>query len=116
MRDDRKLVEDYRSAWEKYDLSLRELQIAVEKGDGTFIERLLLSLERARLQYRAARDRLAADMLGADFSVLAPTPIDCRIRDTAHLLWELSGKPQGTAENNWLCAERIVRYANGPGG
>ena len=115
MSNDRDLVEDYRSAWAKYDVSLREFQTAVEREDRGSIERLLFSLERARSQYRAARDRLAAEMLGADVSVLPPTPVDYRIRDTAQLLWELSGKPQGTEENDWLRAERIVSCASAPG-
>jgi hypothetical protein len=107
-----KLVEDYRAGWAQYDLSLRELQRAADQGDHGSLEPLLLSVERAQLNYSAARDRLAAEMLGADIGALASAVADRRIHDTAQLLWELSGKPQGTAENDWLRAERIVRHAS----
>ena len=111
MKENPKLIEDYRSAWENYDLRLRELQGATDGGDCSRIDTLLFSVERARLEYSAARDRLAADMLGAEIGVPATAKPDRRVRDTARLLWELSGKPHGTAENDWLRAERIVRYA-----
>jgi len=35
-----------------------------------------------------------------------------RIREKAQLLWELAGKPQGSAEADWLGAERLVRSAS----
>jgi len=121
MKENPKLIEAYRSAWENYDLSLRELQAATEREERSRLDMLLLSVETARLEYSAARDRLAADMLGCnalggDIGVPASSirrdhAPDHRVRDTAQLLWELSGKPLGTAENDWLRAERIVRYA-----
>jgi|SRR5580658_6785191 hypothetical protein len=110
MKDNPGLVEEYRSAWEKYDLSLRELQADPDKEQRGRLESLLLSVETARLQYSTARDRLAAEMLGTDLSSITPATADHRIRDTAKLIWELSGKPHGTAENDWLRAEHIVRY------
>ena len=99
---------------ERYELSLKELQNAADNGDRGRIEPLLLSVETTRLKYGAARDRLAAEMLGADMADLAPATAHRRTRDMAQLLWELSGKPNGTAENDWLRAERIVRYAGAP--
>jgi hypothetical protein len=116
MKDNPKLAEEYRSEWAKYDLSLRELQRAEDGEDQSRLESLRLSVERARLSYSAARDRLAANMLGIDLAALAPVAADYRIRGTAKLLWELSGKPQGTAEFDWLRAEQIVRHASAAGG
>ena len=113
MKENPRLNEEYRSAWENYDLSLRELQAAADKGGGAHLDMLLLSVEKARLEYSAARDRLAADMLGADIQALATATANKRVRDTAQLLWDLSGMPQGSAENDWLRAERIVQYAGG---
>ncbi len=111
MKDTSKLAEEYRAEWAKYDSSLKELQRAEDAGDHSRLETLLLSVETARLNYNAARDRLAAAMLGVDLDALAPVAEDSHIRGTAQLLWELSGKPQGTAEFDWLRAERIVRHA-----
>jgi hypothetical protein len=111
MKDTSRLAEEYRSEWAKYDLSLKELQRAEDAGDHSLLEPLLLSVETARLNYNAARDRLAAAMLGVDLDTLAPVAPDYRIRGTAQLLWELSGKPEGTAEFDWQRAERIVRHA-----
>lgn len=107
-----KPAEAYRAGWAEYEMRLRELQCAADRGDHSRLEPLLLSVETARLKYSAARDRLAAQMLGADLTGLAPATADRRIRGTAQLLWELSGKPQGTAEFDWLRAERIVRHAS----
>lgn len=75
------------------------------------MEPLLLAVETARLNYNAARDRLAAAMLGVDVASLPSVAEDYRVRETAQLLWELAGKPQGTAEFDWLRAERIVRHS-----
>jgi hypothetical protein len=111
MKENPKLAEEYRAEWAKYDLSLKELQRAEDGGDYSRLEPLLLSVETARLNYNAARDRLAAGMLGVDLDALPPVAEDYRIRGTAQLLWELSGKPQGTEEFDWLRAERIVRNA-----
>jgi hypothetical protein len=106
-----KLAEKYRTEWAKYNLSVMALHLAEDSGDQSRVESLLLSVETARLKYNAARDHLAAGMLGVDISALAPVATDCRVRGTAQLLWELSGKPHGTAEFDWLRAERIVCHA-----
>jgi hypothetical protein len=34
-----------------------------------------------------------------------------KVRDTAQLLWEFAGKPQGTAECDWHRAEKLVLAA-----
>ena len=115
MSDISSLFEEYRTRWTKYDLTLQELLCAADRDDHSRLEPLLLSVETARLNYSAARDRLASEMLGgADTGLLKSAIPDHRIRDTAHLLWELSGKPQGTAENDWLRAEAIVRHTSSP--
>jgi len=115
MSDNIKPVEEYRAGWAEYELSLKDLQCAADRGDHSRLEPLLLTVETARLKYSAARDRLAAQMLGADITGLASATPDRQIRGTAQLLWELSGKPQGTAEFDWLRAERIVRHVSAQG-
>ena len=112
MRNNRKLVEEYRSAWEKYKLSLKELQTEADNGDRDRLEPLLLSVETGRLKYGAARDCLAAEILGVDFAAAAPATADL-----SHSRYgALSGKPQGTAENDWRRAERSVRHADATAG
>jgi len=110
MTDRRKLVEEYSAAWARFDQSLRELQAAVDRGEDRDSESLLLRVELSRLRYSAARNRLAADMLHSDL----PNAVDGKeghIREAAHLLWELAGRPQGTAESDWLRAENLVQRA-----
>ena len=34
-----------------------------------------------------------------------------RVKGLAELFWELAGKPQGSAEDHWYRAERVVRHA-----
>jgi hypothetical protein len=40
------------------------------------------------------------------------TPVsEHHIRDTAQILWELAGRPEGTAECDWREAEELVHKA-----
>ncbi len=120
MAANRELWNEYRGTWEEFARQLDELQRLVEAGDQDHIESALLAVEKARLAHNESRDRLAAQLTGeivaADAQASArKLPDDERVRKTARLLWEFSGKPQGTAENDWFRAERMVRSAVAPG-
>lgn len=79
------------------------------------IEAALLEVEQARVAHNAARDRLAQQLTGAvaAIDVRSKSVADrWRVRRTAHLLWEVAGKPHGTAESDWQRAETLVRAAS----
>lgn len=115
MEEDRKLVDDFRQAWTEFDRSLRALQAISAAPVGKDAEPLLFAVEAARAKYSEARDRLAAKMLNGSLPTrqgLANRDLDqARIRGSARLLWEFSGKPNGSAEKDWLQAETLVRSA-----
>jgi len=53
--------------------------------------------EEARAAHNAARDRLAEHL----------TSREHRVRNTAKMIWEFSGRPEGTAESDWYRAEKV---------
>jgi hypothetical protein len=115
MGADRTLWNEYRATWEAFSRKLDELQSCVEAGDRRRAEEALLAVERARLVHNAARDRLAAHLSG-EIAALDRKALDDserqRVRHTAQLLWEIAGKPSGTADSDWLRAEQLVRSAS----
>jgi hypothetical protein len=120
MAADRELWNDYRGSWDEFARQLDELQRLVETGERDRIESALLSVEKARLAHNHARDRLAAGLAGNMVSVDGETSAGMlaneeRVRKTARLLWEFSGKPEGTAERDWFRAERFVRSTSASG-
>jgi hypothetical protein len=111
---DKRLWNEYRATWEAFSRNLDKLQACAEGGNRQLVEEALLEVEKAKAVHNAARDRLAANLSG---SIAARDAADARseeelIREKARVLWELSGKPQGTAEADWLGAERLVRCAS----
>ena len=64
------------------------------------VEAALFEAEKARLAYSATRDLLAAQMAGLRAAAKPSSqalPQDGKVRAIARLLWELGGKPDGTA-------------------
>src|SRR5271165_2634496 len=113
MAANRQLWNEYRATWEEFACQLDQLQQLVETGSRDRIDAALLIVEKARLVHNEARDRLAAHLTGEIEMVTNELPEQERVRTTARLLWEFSGKPHGTAENDWLRAEKLVRAAQG---
>lgn len=105
---------EYRATWEAFSRRLDELQAFVETGERARAEEALLAVEQARLAHNAARDRLAAELSG-EIASMEQKEMDSsrrqRVSQTAQLLWEIAGKPHGTADSDWLRAERLVRSA-----
>jgi hypothetical protein len=99
----------YRTTWEAFSSQLAELQRLVESGErADRVRSARLAVEKARVAHDVARDRLAARLA-------PPEPEEQRVRETARLLWEFAGKPQGTAETDWFRAEQLVRSASASG-
>jgi hypothetical protein len=124
MQRNEELREAYRTTWRVYAQKLDALQTLVDSGrkDVNSIEAAVLDLERARLAHNSARDHLAEQLFGELGPRLVPrgesphaesprSESEERIRNAAHLLWELAGRPQGTAERDWTRAQALVRSA-----
>ena len=116
MAANRQLFKEYRATWREFSRQLDQLQQLVESGARDRIDEALLNVERTRRAHNEARDRLAAhltgDLVAADEIATNAATEEERVRTTARLLWEFSGKPQGTAETDWFRAERLVRSAH----
>lgn len=107
----------YRTAWGVFVRRTNALQDCLTAGepDRDRVEVVLLEVEKARLAYNAARDLLVEKTAGlqpdpkpADQAL----PLEGRVRANARILWELGGKPDGTAVADWLQAERLVHSAS----
>lgn len=110
----------YRIAFRNLAQRAREVQVLVGRQglERDMVEALLLDMEKAHVAYKAARDRLAQELLES-----ADRPQDARLRSILHdttsprvkelarLIWELKGRPANTAEADWLSAEEILRRA-----
>jgi hypothetical protein len=101
---------DYRRTWETFSRKLHEMQELTEAGQNRAASVALVAVEAARLEHDAARDRLVKYLVTRKMA--ATTTADHRIRKTARLIWEFSGKPQNTAERDWHRAEELVRAAS----
>ena len=115
MESESKLWQDYRETWDAYSRSHAVMQTLADsrQPEKPRIEASVIELEKARLAYTAARDRLAKH-LHAELPPVAPAVShEKRVRGTAQLLWEMAGRPNGTAEGDWLRAERLVQSATG---
>lgn len=96
----------YRTAFGEYARQLDCLQRLIDgNGRDRDIEDALCAVEQARQAHNSARDRLAQALAAST----AKSPTEEQVRQTARLLWELAGRPQGTAENDWQRAEQLVR-------
>lgn len=113
----REYIQAYRDAFREYQREAhRVAEIKAQAShDPAETERALLSVEYARLAYNETRDMLAASLMSAESSrelwaiPAASGRKQARVKSIAELLWELAGKPQGTADDDWYRAERVVR-------
>ena len=111
------LWNEYRATWDAFAQALGEYQHLMESGSPessefrSSREAAFLSVETARLAHNAARDRLAAYLTRKMPGCLPEISEELRVRKAARRLWEFSGRPHGTAEKDWLNAERMVRSA-----
>lgn len=113
------LQENYRAAFQNFAgkeqrvLTLKQ-QIATGERSGMDavceLELAVVELERARIAYSKSRDEFARQLLpGAIRSEGGLSSAGERqVRLLAHLLWESAGRPEGTAEDDWLRAEKLA--------
>jgi hypothetical protein len=112
-------------AWRAYRIAFRNLSQKVRsvqflRGqtniDQAAVDAALLELEQASVVYKSCRDALAYRLLPPSRrGLLWQEPIDssqlaeARVRRIAELRWEVRGKPEGTANEDWNHAEEIIR-------
>ena len=103
---------EYRIAFQAYSQQARKVQLltAQPNPDRAAMAAALLELERVRVAYNERRDALAKQLLSHTLPELDSSRAHAdRIKRIATLLWELSGKPDGTADDDWHRAEEIIR-------
>jgi hypothetical protein len=102
----------YRSTFQEYSRKLDALQSLMNSGnpESGRVEAALLEVEEARIAHNSARDGLARELVGP---ALPPKTVvaERHIRETARLLWEVAGRPDGTADCDWHRAEQLVHAA-----
>jgi Protein of unknown function (DUF2934) len=109
---DERLRTAYRATFQEYSGKLALLQGLMNSAvpDPCRIEAALLEVEKARVAHNSARDLLARELMRP----ASPPAIgvdEHRVRETAKLLWEIAGRPDGTAECDWQRAEKLVHAA-----
>src|ERR1700733_5120022 len=113
LSSDQLLWQAYRDAFWQFKREANGLAVIKSQPfrDPAEAEKALLRVENARLAYNDTRDLLAASRMTAEwaavFWALPATALreQTRVRSIAELLWELGGKPQGTADDDWYRAE-----------
>jgi hypothetical protein len=103
----------YHAAFRHFACQACVLQAIAKAGlQDAMVDAALADTEKARIIYGRARDTLAAALLPADQAIpLQGFSADMEVRKLAEVLWELHGRPNGTAEIDWARAERLVRRA-----
>jgi Protein of unknown function (DUF2934) len=110
----------YECAFQEFSDRVRGLQCLTlhPSPDAATIYVALLELEKAHWVYDRCRDALAVELLPASlrgkFHRIEPNSAEAyedRVRTVARLLWETLGRPEGTADDDWHRAERIVHRA-----
>ena len=108
----------YEKAFHEFSEQVRRLQVLATDPhpDRAAIEGALLEVERSHVVYDSARDALARTLLpvgkrGQLTQEDSAEAINERVRTIAALLWETAGRPEGTADEDWLVAEQIVKRA-----
>jgi hypothetical protein len=111
------LLETYREAFLQFKREVNKLaEIKARYSyDAAEAEKSLQRVEQARLAYNDSRDSLAASLMSPESArkfwavPAAARREQSRVRSIAELFWELAGKPQGSADDDWYRAERVVR-------
>jgi hypothetical protein len=111
------LWQAYRDAFLQFEREAKRLaEIKARRSDAAEAEQALSRVEQARLAYNEVRDTLAASLMPEKFSrafwaIPASSRQDqARVKSIAELLWEMAGKPQDSALDDWYRAERVVRH------
>jgi hypothetical protein len=104
---------NYRRAFAEFTQKVHQTRalMAAPNPDWQAIDAALLELERAHVNYNRHRDLIAQQLLKQPMASGSVQPAADRVKAVAQLRWELAGKPEGTADDDWYRAEEIVRRA-----
>jgi DUF2934 family protein len=115
------LWQKYRRAFEEFSEKLRRVQSLTSdlRCDQVALDTALLELERARVLYGGRRDALVeqfvppspSDVVLPAAPRVSPQASQNHVKVIAELMWEGAGRPDGTAEDDWYRAEKIIRSA-----
>jgi len=99
----------YREAFDDFAQKVRQVQLlAARPGvEQQAIDLALFELETAHVLYNVTRDALAEQYLPAPGQDTPHNHVR-NVKDLAALRWEMSGRPDGTADDDWYRAEEIV--------
>ncbi len=111
-------------AWRAYriafqDFSRKVLNVQALKNQQNVndanLDLSLVELEKASMTYTSSRNALVQHLLPpSQWGFLSEGLVDCsqldaaRVRRIAELLWDLRGRPEGSADDNWLRAREII--------
>jgi len=109
----------YRQAFQQFSEKARFVQdmTATQNLGQSTVDAAMLELEKAHAVYIERRNTLAYFLLPSTardrVGVAAPDSefYQSHVRRVAELLWEVSGRPLGTANDDWHRAEAIIRSA-----
>jgi hypothetical protein len=112
MQIDDNLSVAYRSTFQEYSSRLDALQRLMSSAapEQDRIQAAMVDVENARAAHSSARDRLARELVRPSSPPTARVD-EHQVRATAQLLWEIAGRPAGTAECDWQRAEQLVHAA-----
>jgi hypothetical protein len=105
----------YREAFKKFSEKARFIQdiTATRNLDRSLVDAAMLELEKAHSVYIERRNTLAYFLSPSTARDRVEAPdsefYKSQVRRVAELLWEVSGRPLGTANDDWYRAEEIVR-------
>jgi hypothetical protein len=104
----------YRQAFDAFREKVRNMQRLAAGGnpDQAGIDAAVLEMEMAKEDYKCARDVLFLQIVPAASRRLSPVENgrnEEEVRELAALLWELEGRPEGSALDDWYRAESIHR-------
>ena len=110
--DHAEVYRNYRSAFDDFANRVRQARelMAASNPDRRAIDAALLDLEKARTTYNRHREVLARQLLHSELPESIQS-LSNRVKAIAELRWELAGKPDGNADDDWYRAEEIVRLA-----
>ena len=105
--------QSYRRAFNNFRNAVRAVQnLSGGNLDKSTLDAAVLTMQQAHEDYRSARDILAREMMPSGkrgFLRRESTWNQEGVKEIAELLWELEGRPDGTALDDWYRAESIVR-------
>jgi hypothetical protein len=105
----------YRESFKNFSEKARFIQdmTATRNLDRSLVDAAMLELEKAHSVYVERRNTLAYFLLPSTARDRVGAPdskfYKSQVRRVAELLWEVSGRPPGTANDDWYRAEEIVR-------